>query len=166
MEAENPGILGKILLPDGSTNVPVEKVIALVVKDDKELANLSAQLQAPPAPPYNPVPSPPGRGINPSLHVDTQSQPFMPSAHRSPSLFELHTMEHIHHRGLTMKHARGSSLSISPPSPQTNASIPSPLASLSVSRMSASHSHKASWVEPGDNRLDIQVRHPNKSVND
>ncbi|KAF8191493.1 single hybrid motif-containing protein, partial [Mycena galopus ATCC 62051] len=29
IEAENPGIMGKILSPDGSTNVPVEQVFKL-----------------------------------------------------------------------------------------------------------------------------------------
>ncbi|KAG7086480.1 hypothetical protein E1B28_002430 [Marasmius oreades] len=37
--AEFPGVLGKILTPDGSTDVPVEQVIALVAKDQEDFAN-------------------------------------------------------------------------------------------------------------------------------
>ncbi|KAJ8093500.1 hypothetical protein PM082_020357 [Marasmius tenuissimus] len=36
--AELPGVLGKILSPDGSTCVPVEQVIALVARDRDEFA--------------------------------------------------------------------------------------------------------------------------------
>jgi pyruvate/2-oxoglutarate dehydrogenase complex dihydrolipoamide acyltransferase (E2) component len=158
VEAESPGILGKILLPDGSTNVPIEKVIALVVKDDKELANLSArmQAQAPMTPPCNPVPSP-GRPVTPSLPVDHQSQPFVPPAHRSPSLFELHSMGYSQHRGMMMKHAHKRSLSIVPPSPQTSTYMPSPSVLLSSSKLSTFHSRKAMETERTVDELDNQM---------
>lgn len=146
MEAESPGILGKILLPDGSTNVPVTKVIALVVKNDDELAKLSSQAQVPAAPPYNPVPSPPSRVVTAPLPVEHRTSPFMPPAHRSPSLFELHTMGYSHHREMMMKHARRPSLSIVPP-PQTTSQVPSPSILLSASKISTIHSRKAMETE-------------------
>ncbi|KAJ3505122.1 hypothetical protein NLJ89_g7578 [Agrocybe chaxingu] len=40
VEAHTPGILGKILTPDGTKNVPIEQVIALVARDTSELALL------------------------------------------------------------------------------------------------------------------------------
>ncbi|KAF7359201.1 Dihydrolipoyllysine-residue acetyltransferase [Mycena sanguinolenta] len=42
VEAENPGILRKILSPDGSTNVPIEQVIALVSKIPAESVHTQA----------------------------------------------------------------------------------------------------------------------------
>jgi len=154
VEAESPGILGKILLPDGSTNVPVEKVIALVAKDDKELANLSAHVQAHcvPAPPYNHVPSPPSRVAPTSLPVENQNQPFLSPSLRSPSLFELHTMGDNHRRGMKMKHGRPPSLSIVPPSPQTATGMPSLPVLLSASTF---HSWKGVESECSvDNQMD------------
>lgn len=154
VKAESPGILGKILLPDGSTNVPVEKVIALVVRDDRELSKLSvqSQAQAPAASPSNPV-SP--RVATPSLPIDHQ-HPFMSSAHRSPSLFELHTMEYPPNRRTIMKHARRPSLSIVPPSPQTTTYMLTPSVSLSSSKINPFHSHEATEVEQ-NNKLDNQM---------
>jgi pyruvate/2-oxoglutarate dehydrogenase complex dihydrolipoamide acyltransferase (E2) component len=154
VEAESPGILGKILLPDGSTNVPVEKVIALVAKDDKELANLSAHAQAQvPTPPYNHVPLPPSC-VAP-LPVENKNQPFFSPVLRSPSLFELHTMGDNHHRGMKMKHGHTPSLSIVPPSPQIATSMPSPSVLLSASKVSMFYSRKATENEYS---LDNQVR--------
>jgi len=165
VEAESPGILGKILIPDGSTNVPVEKVIALVVKDDKELAKLSAQglVQAPAPPPYNPIPSPPSRPVTPSLAVDHQNQPFVPPAHRSPSLFELHSMGYSQHRGMMMKHAHRQSLSIVPPSPQSSSQMSSPSVLLSSSKLSTFHPRRAMATErsadDSDNQMDgVSIR--------
>lgn len=153
VEAESPGILGKILLPDGSTNVPVEQVIALVVKDDRELTKLSAQAQAQAralaTPPYNPIPSPPSRRASTPLQIEHFNQPLMPSTHRPPSLFELHTMSHSHHRGITMKHARSSSLTIVPPSPQTSIQTFSPTILLSASKIPTFHCRKAVENECG-----------------
>jgi pyruvate/2-oxoglutarate dehydrogenase complex dihydrolipoamide acyltransferase (E2) component len=45
VQAQRPGIMGKILMPDGSSNVPVEQVIALVAQDSNELFSL--QLPSP-----------------------------------------------------------------------------------------------------------------------
>jgi pyruvate dehydrogenase E2 component (dihydrolipoamide acetyltransferase) len=42
VEACSPGILGKILMPDGSSQVPIEQVIALVARDMDEYALLQS----------------------------------------------------------------------------------------------------------------------------
>ncbi|KAJ7273001.1 single hybrid motif-containing protein [Mycena rebaudengoi] len=95
VEAQNPGIIGKILVPDGSTNVLVEQVIALVAKTPQELARLQEQhkARAPmPPPPVPPVQQhhfhPQGRG---PFGLEHAKSPMMSSARRSPSLFEMHT---------------------------------------------------------------------------
>ncbi|KAF9020758.1 single hybrid motif-containing protein [Hymenopellis radicata] len=36
--AESPGILGQILIPDGTRNVPVQKIMAIVARNAEELA--------------------------------------------------------------------------------------------------------------------------------
>jgi len=95
VEAHSPGILGKILLPDGTTNVPVEQVIALVAKDMSELAalqRLSTSFHTTP-------PSSPSRTTtNSPKHLDQfnaslllpRKTPALSS--RTPSLFEMQTM--------------------------------------------------------------------------
>lgn len=105
VEAESAGILSRILLPDGTTNVPVEQVIALVDRTE----NLLAIAQSPASPFFNLIPSP-------GIHVENFTRPFLSPAHRS-SRFHLHSGRH--HRGLTTRHARGPSLTILPPSPRT-----------------------------------------------
>ncbi|KAF5331098.1 hypothetical protein D9619_006038 [Psilocybe cf. subviscida] len=42
VEACSPGILGKILMPDGTSRVPIEQVIALVARDMEEYALLQS----------------------------------------------------------------------------------------------------------------------------
>jgi len=83
VEAHSPGILGKILLPDGTSNVPVEQVIALVVKDMSELA----ALQHLSTHSFSTIPAPPIRSIN------SPGQFMLPrTSARTPSLFEMQTM--------------------------------------------------------------------------
>jgi len=89
VEACSPGILGKILMPDGSENVPVEQVIALVARDMNELAMLQNQSTVPAPPPYNAIPVPPS---SPRYH--DQFKPL--SSPRTPSLFEMQKMGYGH----------------------------------------------------------------------
>jgi pyruvate/2-oxoglutarate dehydrogenase complex dihydrolipoamide acyltransferase (E2) component len=137
VKAETAGILGKILLPEGSTNVPVEQVIALVSQSQPELAGLKLKEvkvelgpdvpEVPSPPPFNPLPSPPSQTISSPTHKQTFSQPFMSPTLRSPHLYEA-TTSHAHHRGMATRHAAGgrtSDLTIIPPSPSVSA--PSPL---------------------------------------
>ncbi|KDQ33962.1 hypothetical protein PLEOSDRAFT_1080979 [Pleurotus ostreatus PC15] len=42
VEAQEDGIMGKILLPDGTKNVPVGKVIALLAEEGDDISNLEA----------------------------------------------------------------------------------------------------------------------------
>jgi len=98
VEAHSPGILGKILLPDGTTNVPVEQVIALVAKDMTELAALQSS-STPRLLSFNTIPSPgPLSGTMASpRHLDQFKLPLM--SPRTPTLspripFEMQTMGH------------------------------------------------------------------------
>jgi pyruvate dehydrogenase E2 component (dihydrolipoamide acetyltransferase) len=100
VEAHTPGILGKILMPDGTSGVPVEQVIALVARDMDELALIQKQGNVPTPPPFNPVPAPPSASL-PSPrhheHFNPLSSPRTPSfSPRTPSLFEMHTMGYGH----------------------------------------------------------------------
>jgi len=91
VEAHSPGILGKILLPDGTTNVPVEQVIALVAKDMSELAILqSSSVPTLPSSDAVPAPSLPMKTITSPKHLDQVQLSLM--SPRTPSLFEMHTM--------------------------------------------------------------------------
>jgi len=100
VEAHTPGILGKILMPDGTSGVPVEQVIALVARDMDELALLQMQGNVPTPPPFNPIPAPPSASLSsPRLHepFNLLSSPRTPSfSPRTPSLFEKHTMGYGH----------------------------------------------------------------------
>jgi len=97
VEAHSPGILGKILLPDGTTNVPVEQVIALVAIDMSEFAALQG-LSTPILPSFQTIipPSSPHMKTNSPKHIDQFNTslllPRMPaSSSRTPSLFEMQT---------------------------------------------------------------------------
>jgi len=85
VEAQNSGIMAKILRPDGSSNIPIEQVIALVARTPQELADLQAQAQTT-SPPL-PTPAFPHHH-QPRRHVATRLEPaksLMTAAHRTPS---------------------------------------------------------------------------------
>ncbi|CAA7265341.1 unnamed protein product [Cyclocybe aegerita] len=140
VEAHTPGILGKILvsgigvlagqhfdqitvgtlqMPDGTKNVPIEQIIALVALDASELALLQNEnfVSVPKPPPFNLTPTPPSISANgantPTAGTPVTSIPSAmasPRCHttqfklpltsprtptmspRTPSLFEMHTM--------------------------------------------------------------------------
>ncbi|KAF5386955.1 hypothetical protein D9615_001941 [Tricholomella constricta] len=149
VEAESAGILGKILLPDGTKNVPVEQVIALVVNNDHQLSNLSSQVPTPP--PYNPIPSPPSRSIASPVRTETFNQPFFPPAHRSPTLAEMHP-GHQHHRGMAMRHACAPKLTIVPPSPRMTVSLP--IKSISSAQMHTTSTEPERQMDAQDTSVD------------
>ncbi|KAF8061635.1 hypothetical protein FPV67DRAFT_1509713 [Lyophyllum atratum] len=120
-EAFVPGDVLLQILPDGTKDVPVEQIIALVINNDRELKNLSSGIPTPP--PYNPIPSPISRSIASPVRAEAFNQPFFPPAHRSPTLVDMHAGHH-HHRGIAMRHARGQKLTIVPPSPRMTLSLP------------------------------------------
>jgi len=114
VEAQCPGILGKILTPDGTSNVPVEQVIALVAKDVNELAMIQKQsldtldLKTPVTPSFN-LPTSPSNSLSYSMSMSSLSSPrhfdqYKPlsspktptTSPRTPSLFEMHNMGYGH----------------------------------------------------------------------
>ncbi|KAK1233254.1 hypothetical protein PQX77_000476 [Marasmius sp. AFHP31] len=109
IRAELPGVLGKILTPEGSTNVPVEHVIALVAKDQEEFSRQRFFPAPPPAVRRTRAPSPT------RLAAGARSVSPAPSSPRTPSAFRFQS--HLTHesagasvpsvRGMMMDH-RGS----------------------------------------------------------
>lgn len=152
VEAESAGILGKILLPDGTRDIPVEQVIALVINSDRQLTISSG---APTPPPYNPIPSPPSRSMSSPVRPETFNRPFFPPAHRSPTLVDMHPGQH---RGIAMRHARGPKLTIVPPSPRMTVALP--IKSVSSAKMSTGTASAVQsqepqkWMEPQDSPMD------------
>ncbi|KAJ8522612.1 hypothetical protein ONZ45_g787 [Pleurotus djamor] len=79
VEAENPGIMGRILVPAGTQRVPVEQILALVAKDPAANMNMqSRSSESVPTPPRYPQPMPRqhlSSHLRPRSHTRTQSQP-------------------------------------------------------------------------------------------
>nr|GAT55062.1 predicted protein [Mycena chlorophos] len=99
VEAQDDGVLGLIVVPDGAKNVVVGKVIALLAEEGDDISNLSPPKDDPPrrqqqkqtqssAPPSNPTPSPAAPSPTPtsspasSHHTPSHSRPLFPSVHR------------------------------------------------------------------------------------
>ncbi|KAJ7826647.1 single hybrid motif-containing protein [Mycena leptocephala] len=113
VEAQNPGIMGKILSPAGTTNVPVEQVIALAAKTPQEIERMKAQVQMPPPPPpprtptfqHHHHPHFTNRGIG----LEHAKGPMMAPVHRTPSSIDINDTVHSSGaatvRGMVMDHA-------------------------------------------------------------
>ncbi|KAJ4475734.1 hypothetical protein J3R30DRAFT_587507 [Lentinula aciculospora] len=71
VQAEMSGVLGKILIPDGTSNVPVEKVLAVVARDAQELTSLR-----PPPPRLRPIPPPLSRLDVPPTPIRAPRSPY------------------------------------------------------------------------------------------
>jgi len=102
VEAQDDGIMGKILFQDGSKNIPVGKVVALLAEEGDDISNLEAPKEEAVAPPQlkeicsssPPGSSPPAprtpeshSGGTHELHSHTHvplehSRPLFPSVHR------------------------------------------------------------------------------------
>ncbi|KAF7289500.1 hypothetical protein HMN09_01344100 [Mycena chlorophos] len=99
VEAQDDGVLGLIVVPDGAKNVVVGKVIALLAEEGDDISNLSPPKDEPPrrqqqkqtqssAPPSNPTPTPAAPSPTPtsspasSHHTPSHSRPLFPSVHR------------------------------------------------------------------------------------
>ncbi|EAU88195.1 pyruvate dehydrogenase X component [Coprinopsis cinerea okayama7 len=96
VEAQDDGIMGKILVPDGAKNVPVGKLIALLAEEGDDIANIqipkeepaqsSSQVASPPPSPSAEPPAPPQPEQQaPNVHsgsLPSHSQPLFPSVHR------------------------------------------------------------------------------------
>jgi pyruvate/2-oxoglutarate dehydrogenase complex dihydrolipoamide acyltransferase (E2) component len=101
VEAQDDGIMGKILTPDGSKNIPVGKVIALLAEIGDDISNLPApkkepvlpkeeQLEAP-SPPPSLEPSTSGTSVTPTTDVQSSSHSKHPQHSRPlfPSVYRL-----------------------------------------------------------------------------
>jgi len=100
VEAQDDGIMGKILVPDGSKNIVVGKVIALLAEEGDDISNLqppqedtSPRRQQKPESTSSSVPPPPAQESKPpspspeSKHAHSStppshSRPLFPSVHR------------------------------------------------------------------------------------
>ncbi|KAG6334882.1 hypothetical protein ID866_4206 [Astraeus odoratus] len=95
VEAQDDGVLAKILTLDGSKNVPVGKIIALLAEEGDDISNLEApKEEAKPSPtgqPSSPSPPSPPPGTpqksepvdeKKAAHHPTHSKPLLPSVLR------------------------------------------------------------------------------------
>ncbi|KAJ6606384.1 pyruvate dehydrogenase X component, partial [Mycena vulgaris] len=100
VEAQDDGIMGKILVPDGSKNIVVGKVIALLAEEGDDISNLqppqedssprrqqqpessASSSPPPPAQESKPPPSPPASQHAHSSAPPSHSRPLFPSVHR------------------------------------------------------------------------------------
>lgn len=87
-------------MPDGTPNVPIEQVIALVARDTNEFAIIQGQPSVPIPPRYNALPVPLSSPVPSPLYRDSLrplSSPRTPTmSPRTPSLFEMQTMGYGH----------------------------------------------------------------------
>ncbi|KAI0329888.1 single hybrid motif-containing protein [Cubamyces sp. BRFM 1775] len=80
VEAQDDGVLGKIIAPDGTKNVPVGKTIALLAEEGDDISNLEIPADEPaPSKPQEKSPSRPEATSSPS-----SSQPPAAAAKKSP----------------------------------------------------------------------------------
>ncbi|KAG6865613.1 hypothetical protein C0991_000900 [Blastosporella zonata] len=116
VEAQDDGIMGKILLSDGAKGIPVGKVIALLAEEGDDISNLQApkeeklapkqETSAPPPPPTEPVkvapaePSAPAPSQTHSSHSISHSRPIFPSVHRLLLEFGIRNPENIKGTGV------------------------------------------------------------------
>ncbi|KAF8626285.1 hypothetical protein AX15_004956 [Amanita polypyramis BW_CC] len=95
VEAQDDGILGRILVHEGSKNVPVGKTIALLAEEGDNITDLETPEDTTPAPQSSTTPSTaiqqPVPLPEPLRHVHpTHSRPLFPSVHR---LLVLHNID-------------------------------------------------------------------------
>ncbi|KIY68756.1 hypothetical protein CYLTODRAFT_421316 [Cylindrobasidium torrendii FP15055 ss-10] len=97
--AESPGIIGQILIPDGTHDVPVEKIIATVARDQAELAiMMRSRLPPQPPTPRSASPAPSLRGLAPRTGspAPASHQPLLSAVSaasaRPPSIHAARTM--------------------------------------------------------------------------
>ncbi|GBG65946.1 hypothetical protein CBR_g54237 [Chara braunii] len=111
MESQEEGYLAKILVPDGTANIPVGKPIAIMVEEEEYLAKFAdfvpgdagagaaaAKPEQPPPPPPSeapaqkaepiapPPPPPPSQEVAPKAHVDSGDRIFISPAAKKLAL--------------------------------------------------------------------------------
>jgi len=97
VEAQEDGILGKILAPDGTKNVPVGRVIALLAEEGDDISNLEAPEPVAPSKPDSsaassvslPPPSPTASTPQPIQQSDGHPHHPTHSKHLLPSVIRL-----------------------------------------------------------------------------
>ncbi|KAF8556926.1 single hybrid motif-containing protein [Imleria badia] len=98
VEAPEEGVLGKILVADGTKNVPVGRVIALLAEEGDDISNLEAPKEVPKSPPTPKTEtsatasssSPPGsQTLDPVQEPGTHSHHPTHSKHLMPSVVRL-----------------------------------------------------------------------------
>ncbi|EDR10881.1 uncharacterized protein LACBIDRAFT_232722, partial [Laccaria bicolor S238N-H82] len=97
VEAQDDGIMGKILAPDGSKNIPVGQIIAFLAEEGDDISNIEVPKQqaAPPTPrqeassqspavdsSVQPTPQPSEPPTLLSHALPSHSRPLFPSVHR------------------------------------------------------------------------------------
>ncbi|KIM87484.1 hypothetical protein PILCRDRAFT_815003 [Piloderma croceum F 1598] len=103
VEAQDDGVLGKIITPDGSKNVAVGKIIALLAEEGDDISNLEVpkeeQKPAPPkseqtaSPPKSQSSPPPSAQSQPQLQsTQSSSHPVSEPTHASPLFPSVHRL--------------------------------------------------------------------------
>ncbi|PBK87427.1 single hybrid motif-containing protein [Armillaria gallica] len=90
VEAVTDGVMAKILLPDGTKNIPIGKVIAMLAEEGDDISNVEApkEAEAPPTaspPKQETAPSTPRPAPTPVAHSSSppsHSRPMFPSVYR------------------------------------------------------------------------------------
>ncbi|KAG5650885.1 hypothetical protein H0H81_010664 [Sphagnurus paluster] len=116
VEAQEDGIMGKIFLPDGSKNIPVGKVIALLAEEGDDISNLQPpkdkesvpkkEAAASPPPPPEPVKlahtdsSAPSTSHSHTPAIVSHSRPIFPSVHRLLQEYNVTNAESIKGTGI------------------------------------------------------------------
>ncbi|KAF5386605.1 hypothetical protein D9615_001935 [Tricholomella constricta] len=86
VEAQDDGIMGKILLPDGAKNIPVGKVIAMLAEEGDDISNLQPPKEEKPAPKQAASTNEPPFPEPAKPTVTETSPPFPPQRHSSASI--------------------------------------------------------------------------------
>ncbi|KAL6307998.1 single hybrid motif-containing protein [Sparassis latifolia] len=73
VEAQDDGVMGKIFAPDGTKNIPVGKVIALLAEEGDDISNLQAPAEEPATPKPAAAPPPPAPTPAPPPPAPTQA---------------------------------------------------------------------------------------------
>ncbi|KAG6887290.1 hypothetical protein C0995_016370 [Termitomyces sp. Mi166 len=105
VEAQDDGIVGKILLQDGAKGIPVGKVIALLAERGDDISNLEVPKEEDPAPKAQASASPslPPELVIPQTHSShpiSHSRPMFPSVHRLLAEFGITKPEDIKGTGV------------------------------------------------------------------
>ncbi|KIP02644.1 hypothetical protein PHLGIDRAFT_111879 [Phlebiopsis gigantea 11061_1 CR5-6] len=91
VEAQENGVVGKILAPDGTKNIPVGKLIALLAEEGDDIVNLEVPKDE------EPSQSPPTESSSSASQSQSTSTPS-PASHDSPAASSS-VPESLHHHG-------------------------------------------------------------------